>query len=158
MFVSRMYVFEMQLARRTAAMIIQRQWREFMNMGPSEMEIVYSMTRIQAMYRGKVGRAHFAFLLQQREKEHQRFLERQEMERQRRKYEDQEEKIRQRKRDEEEKLKQQRALAPVKEQQPLDNRQLTPAGPPGRMPMVVYDNAQLEDLFHEIVENNWAVV
>lgn len=31
LFISRMYVFELQLARRTAAMIIQRMWRHFKN-------------------------------------------------------------------------------------------------------------------------------
>jgi ankyrin repeat protein len=156
-FISRMYVFEMQLARRTAAIIIQRQWRSYMNMGPSEMEIIYSMTRIQAMYRGKVGRAHYTFLKKQQEKEHQRFLAEQERERHRRKQEEQEERVRQRKLAEEEKLKKQRALAPVKEQQPSNDRQLPPVAAAPKA-MVDYDNAKLEDLFHEIVENNWAVV
>ena len=138
-FVSRMYVFEMQLARRTAAIIIQRQWRSYMNMGPSEMEIIYSITRIQAMYRGKVGRARFAFNKQQRQKEHQRILEQKERERQQRKH-----------REQQEKMKRQRALAPVKEQ--------SPAAPSPQTAMVDYDNAKLGDLFHEIAENNWALV
>jgi len=43
-FVSRMYVFEVQLARRTAAMIIQRKWRYYKNLGagPTEEDIIYS--------------------------------------------------------------------------------------------------------------------
>jgi myosin-5 len=139
-FVSRMYVFEMQLARRTAAIIIQRQWRSYMNMGPSEMEIIYSMTRIQAMYRGKVGRARFAFLKEQREEDHQRFLAEKERERQHKKHKEQQEK-----------MKRQRALTPVKE-----DRQVTASDAPTAM--VDSDNANLEDLFHEIIENNWAVV
>jgi len=150
-FMARTFVFEMILARRTAAVIIQRAWRDYMNMGPSEMEIIYSMTRIQAMYRGKVGRAHFAFLKQQAKQ--QKFLEDQERERQRRKQQEKEERARQKKREEEEKMRKLRALSTVKETKPLqDERQLTPIAPK------FYDNAQLEDLFHEITENNWAVV
>ncbi len=138
-FVARMYVFEMQLARRTAAIIIQRQWRSYMNMGPSEMEIVYSITRVQAMYRGKVGRDRAAFVKQQREKEHQRFLQEKEHERQQRKH-----------REQQEKMKRQRALAPVKEVKPV---QSSPQNA-----LLTYDDAKLGDLFHEITENNWAVV
>eukprot|EP00536_Pseudo-nitzschia_multiseries_P014331 jgi/Psemu1/320638/estExt_fgenesh1_pm.C_6860001 len=68
-FVSRMYVFEMQLARRTAAVIIQRQWRHYKNdvIGLTKQEIIYCMTRVQAMYRGKVARVRFAFEQQKRE-------------------------------------------------------------------------------------------
>jgi ankyrin repeat protein/serine/threonine protein kinase len=156
-FVSRMYVFEMQLARRTASTIIQRAWRAYMNMGPSEMEIIYSMTRIQAMYRGKVGRAHFAFLKQQREEETRRFMREQERQRQRRKQEEEEERLRQQKREEEEQLRLQRALAPVHESKPLTNRQVAPVIVK-KAEVVNYENAKLEDLFQKITENNWAVV
>lgn len=135
-FVARMYVYEMQLARRTAAVIIQRQWRTFKNMGPSEMQIIYAMTRIQAMYRGKVGRQRAQFMKQQQQLGHQQLLAKKERERQRKKQKEQEEK-----------MKKQRALAPVRE------KHRSPEGA-----MVNYDNAKLIDLFREIVANNWAVV
>ena len=135
-FVARMYVMEMQLARRTAAIIIQRAWRSFMNMGPSEEQIIYSMTRIQAMYRGKVARARVAFLKQQSRKDHQRMMASKDKERQQR-----------RQKEMQEKMKAKRALHTVKE-----------ASPQKSLSGHEYDNAQQEDLFHEIVENNWAVV
>lgn len=61
-FVARMYVFEIQLARRTAAMIIQRAYREFkygiaLAPVPSEDEILHAVTAVQAMYRGGKARS-----------------------------------------------------------------------------------------------------
>ena len=60
LFVSRMYVFEIQLACRTAAVIIQRAWREYKYResnpmspaGPSEDEVLNAVISVQAMCRG----------------------------------------------------------------------------------------------------------
>jgi len=154
-FVSRMYVFEMQLARRTAAVIIQRQWRHYKNepVGATEEDIIYCMTRIQAMYRGKVARIRFAFEQQKREREQQMRFE--EEERQRRREEEELSRHRQREIEEEERSRQQaqRVLSPVKE---VNERQL--ANTTKGREIVNYENAQLGDLFHEITENNWAIV
>jgi len=161
-FVSHMYVFEMQLARRTAAVIIQRQWRHYKNGpgGPTEEDIIYSMTRIQAMYRGKVARVRVAFKQQKLEREHRMRFE--EEERLKRREQEELARHRQRKQEEEEqnRLQAQQVLSPVKEQEPVvHQRQLAPVvqGREGRQ-MVDYDSAELEDLSHEIAENNWAVV
>jgi serine/threonine protein kinase/ankyrin repeat protein len=58
---ARMYVFEIQLARRTAATIIQRAWREQKYdegepEGPSEDDILRAVIAVQAMYRGAKAR------------------------------------------------------------------------------------------------------
>jgi serine/threonine protein kinase/ankyrin repeat protein len=61
-FVARMYVFEIQLARRTAAMIIQRAYREWrygesIPDGPTEDDILRAVVAVQAMYRGAKDRS-----------------------------------------------------------------------------------------------------
>ena len=61
-FVSRMYVFEVVLARRTAATMIQRAYREYKYKDPrppppSEEEILRAVVAVQAMYRGGKTRA-----------------------------------------------------------------------------------------------------
>ena len=61
MFVARMYFVELQLARRTAAIMIQRAWREYkynesLPPGPSEEDIVRAIITVQSMWRGLKAR------------------------------------------------------------------------------------------------------
>jgi len=70
-FTSRQYVFEMQLARRTAAMFIQRAWRDYKNtpVGPTDEEIEYCIIRVQSRWRGKQSRIQYQMYLAAREQE-----------------------------------------------------------------------------------------
>ena len=70
-FTSRQYFFEMQLARRTAAMFIQRAWRDYKNtpVGPTDEEIEYSIIRVQSRWRGKQSRIQYQMYLAAREQE-----------------------------------------------------------------------------------------
>jgi len=57
-FCAQIYVFELHLARRTAATMIQRAYREYKYgvATPSQAEIVRAITKVQAMYRGSKAR------------------------------------------------------------------------------------------------------
>jgi len=73
-FTSRQYVFEMQMARRIAAIIIQRRYRDYKRIpeGPSDADITYAMTRIQSMWRGQQERIRYHLFLQELQVEHDR--------------------------------------------------------------------------------------
>lgn len=65
MFCDRTYIFELHLARRTAAMMIQRAYREYKYGNPmnvSEEQVLNAVTQVQAMYRGSKARDEVASL------------------------------------------------------------------------------------------------
>lgn len=154
LFVSRMYVFEMQLARRTAAMIIQRTWRHYKNVpeGPSEDDVIRAVTQVQATFRGrKTRRALYLKSVQpptpkpvpvapKSVKWPSRVAP-----------------------------SPQRALASPEASvpapsparaapAPVHERQLAPVVTRELVPAYAVDAAQLDDLFNEIQQENWAVV
>jgi ankyrin repeat protein len=134
-FVARMYVFEILLARRTAAMMIQRAWRESKNQvyGPSEDEIIQAVTSLQAMFRG--GRVRdYLFAAQQNGQSPFR----------------------------PKRPTPRKSPALVrhvpKAPSPVMERQITPVKPVTREVSQYADGAQLTELFREIQEENWAMV
>lgn len=137
LFVSRMYVFEIQLARRTAAMIIQRTWRYYKKMpqGPSEEDVIRAVTAVQAMYRGKQKRRQLYLNSIQPPTPPP---------------------------------KKRTPPRPVKAPSPapkpvpapplVQQRQIATVQPREVVPTYDVDSAQLEDLFNEIQQENWAMV
>ena len=116
LFISRMYVFELQLARRTAAMIIQRTWRYYKNMPQEELPLpspIKSPSPIKAPTPPI------------------------------------------RKPTPEPPRRQSDFRPTPSPAQPVQQRQITPVQP---KELVMYDAAGLEDLFHEIQQENWAMV
>eukprot|EP00980_Cylindrotheca_fusiformis_P004324 scaffold921_cov126-Cylindrotheca_fusiformis.AAC.3 len=122
---AKMYLFEVQLARRTAATIIQRAWREYKYgesapTGPSEDDILRAVVAVQAMHRGAKARAELMKSLSQPSPE----------------------------------------PAPRHVESPKEvvsrERQITPAKP---RDVVNYTaSPELEELFNEIQQENWAMV
>eukprot|EP00934_Nitzschia_sp_Nitz4_P002613 Nitzschia sp. Nitz4//scaffold49_size126201//105987//112119//NITZ4_003659-RA/size126201-augustus-gene-0.4-mRNA-1//1//CDS//3329553200//2603//frame0 len=145
-YVARMFFFEMQLARRTAALIIQRAYREWrygerLPEGPSEDDVLRAVVQVQAMYRGGKARQELLNAASQPSPVSMRHVEspkaaivpppaRQSYSRP---------------------PPQQQLARPVE-------RQITPA-PVQTAELTRYvDTAQLTELFREIQEENWAMV
>lgn len=143
LFVSRMYVFEMQLARRTAAMIIQRTWRHYKNMpqGPSEDDVIRAMTVVQAMYRGRKKRRQLYLQSLQPPTPKPKPLPPKPI-----------------KRPSPVPLPKSLSPVPMPSPSPVRERQITPVQPREIVPTYMVDAAQLEDLFQEIQQENWALV
>ena len=143
-FVSRMYVFELQLARRTAAMIIQRAYRDHKYRlshpdGPTEDEVLRAVVSVQAMYRGGKTRTSLEEAANAPKPEPQH---------------------------EPEPIRSPEVIkhieSPLKAATPpisVSETQITPlAGPSSREVAPYVDNAKLVELFREIQEENWAMV
>jgi ankyrin repeat protein len=142
LFVSRMYLFEMQLARRTAAMIIQRTFREWKYSetrppGPSEDDVWRAVVAVQAMHRGGKARSDLLNLASQPSPVSIKHVE-----------------------------SPKHAIVasttpvpspvPTPVPPPVMERQITPAHV--REVTQYVDTAQLVELFREIQEENWAMV
>jgi ankyrin repeat protein len=135
LFVSRMYVFEMLLARRTAAMMIQRAFREWkyqesLPQGPSEDDILLAVVAVQAMYRGGKTRAaildakkHVPSPASIRPVESPKHLR-----------------------------------SPITAISPYVERQITPVQSSNHEISPFVDHQTLAELFKEIQEENWAMV
>jgi len=158
-FVSRMYVFELQLARRTAAMIIQRAYRDYKYReleppepeGPSEDDVLRAVVAVQSMYRGSQVRvALFEAAnapptpepepMPEPEPEPEPVPSPQVL----RHVESPKHAI--------------VATPPVPVQLPVTERQITPAVEQSREVAPYVDTAQLVELFREIQDENWAMV
>jgi ankyrin repeat protein len=114
LFLARMYVFELQLARRTAAMIIQRVWRYYKNM-PSQEEALPSFPSPAPMPSPSPVKKPTP-----------------------------------------QSLPKSVPFQPAPSRpRPVQERKITPVQP---RELVTYDAAHLEDLFHEIQQENWAMV
>jgi serine/threonine protein kinase len=69
-FMAQQFLGEIQLARKYAAIIIQRAYRSyrFRLVQPTEDQVIRAIVQFQAMYRGKATRARVAIMLENRER------------------------------------------------------------------------------------------